>query len=134
MKRATIRECPSCQGALQVRELYCPSCRLRIQGDFQPAHTRLSYLNARELEFVELFVRLRGNIKEVEKALGVSYPTVRGMLDSVIRSLGYPPRGGLGAPRRREILEMLERGQIGADRAAALLRGEGAEEPETGEE
>ena len=129
-----IKECPSCQGALQVRELYCPHCHLRIQGDFQPSRGRLSLLNARELEFVELFVRLRGNIKEVEKALGVSYPTVRGMLDSVIRSLGYPPRARVEESRRKEILDMLERGEIEAPKAAELLRGEGTEESEAGKE
>ena len=68
-----LQECPLCSGTLQVRELYCPRCRIRIQGDFEPPHSRLLSLGRKELEFIELFVRLRGNIKEVEKALGQFY-------------------------------------------------------------
>ena len=67
-----LHECPMCSGTLQVRELYCPHCRIRIQGDFEPPHSRLLSLSRKDLEFIELFVRLRGNIKEVEKALGAS--------------------------------------------------------------
>jgi hypothetical protein len=118
-----LQECPMCNGTLQVRELYCPRCRIRIQGDFEPPHSRLLSLSRKELEFVELFVRLRGNIKEVEKALGVSYPTVRGMLDGVIKSLGYTVGKQLDAQKRMEIIEKVSKGELSAERAAELLKG-----------
>lgn len=118
-----LQECPMCSGTLQVRELYCPRCRIRIQGDFEPPHSRLLSLGRRELEFIELFVRLRGNIKEVEKALGVSYPTVRGMLDGVIKNLGYTVGKQLDAEKRMEIIEKVNRGELSAERAAELLKG-----------
>ena len=35
-----------------------------------------------------MFLRCRGSIKEVEKALGVSYPTVRNMMDAALEALG----------------------------------------------
>ena len=118
-----LQECPMCSGTLRVRELYCPRCRIRIQGDFEPPHSRLLSLSRRELEFIELFVRLRGNIKEVEKALGVSYPTVRGMLDGVIKNLGYTAGKQLDAEKRMEIIEKVSRGELSAETAAELLRG-----------
>jgi hypothetical protein len=118
-----LQECPMCSGTLRVRELYCPHCRVRIQGDFEPPHSRLLSLSRKEIEFVELFVRLRGNIKEVEKALGVSYPTVRGMLDGVIKSLGYTVGKPMDADRRMEIIEKVSRGELTAETAAELLRG-----------
>jgi hypothetical protein len=118
-----LQECPICSGALQVRELYCPRCRIRIQGDFEPPHSRLLSLSRKELEFVELFVRLRGNIKEVEKALGLSYPTVRGMLDGVIKNLGYTVGKQLDDEKRMEIIEKVSKGELSADRAAELLKG-----------
>lgn len=130
-RKRILQECPTCNGALQVRELYCPRCRIRIQGDFEPPNSRLLSLSRKELEFVELFVRLRGNIKEVEKALGVSYPTVRGMLDGVIKSLGYTVEKPLDAEKRMEIIEKVSRGELNAEKAAELLRGapEAEDEP-----
>ena len=118
-----LQECPLCSGTLQVRELYCPRCRIRIQGDFEPPHSRLLSLGRKELEFIELFVRLRGNIKEVEKALGVSYPTVRGMLDGVIKNLGYSVAKQPDAEKRMEIIEKVRKGELSAERAAELLKG-----------
>ena len=118
-----LQECPLCSGTLQVRELYCPRCRIRIQGDFEPPHSRLLSLSRKELEFIELFVHLRGNIKEVEKALGVSYPTVRAMLDGVIKNLGYSVTKQPDAEKRMEIIEKVSRGELSAERAAELLKG-----------
>ncbi len=130
-RKRILQECPTCNGALQVRELYCPRCRIRIQGDFEPPNSRLLSLSRKELEFVELFVRLRGNIKEVEKVLGVSYPTVRGMLDGVIKSLGYTVEKPLDSEKRMEIIEKVSRGELNAEKAAELLRGapEAEDEP-----
>jgi hypothetical protein len=122
-KKRILQECPMCNGTLQVRELYCPRCRIRIQGDFEPPHSRLLSLGRKDLEFIELFVRLRGNIKEVEKALGVSYPTVRGMLDGVIKSLGYSVGKKLDSEKRMEIIEKVSKGELSAEKAAELLRG-----------
>ena len=124
-----LHECPICNGTLQVRELYCPHCRIRIQGDFEPPHSRLLSLSRKEMEFVELFVRVRGNIKEVEKALGVSYPTVRGMLDGVIKNLGYTVGKPPDAEKRMEIIEKVSKGELSAEKAAELLKG--APEAET---
>ena len=130
--RRILQECPMCNGTLQVRELYCPRCRIRIQGDFEPPQSRLLSLSRKELEFVELFVRLRGNIKEVEKALGVSYPTVRGMLDGVIKNLGYTVGKQMSPEKRMEIIEKISKGELSADRAAELLKGvQEAEETQT---
>ena len=121
--KRVLQECPMCSGTLQVRELYCPRCRIRIQGDFEPPQSRLLSLSRKELEFIELFVRLRGNIKEVEKVLGVSYPTVRGMIDGVIKNLGYTVAKQPDAEKRMEIIEKVSKGELSAERAAELLKG-----------
>ena len=53
MRKRILHECPMCNSTLQVRELYCPRCRIRIQGDFQPPQSRLLSLARKELEFIE---------------------------------------------------------------------------------
>ena len=126
MKREMLNECPVCGASLTVKELECPSCHTVIRGNFIPSHSRLFKLSSKDLQFVELFVRLRGNIREVEKALGVSYPTVRGMLEKIISRMGYPVRSEPTEGEKHEIIEKLERGEITAKEAARLLKGEAA--------
>lgn len=121
MERKLLQECPVCGSPLYVRVLECPSCHTRIEGKFAPPHSSLFYLSKKDLDFVELFIRLRGNIKEAEKALGVSYPTVRGILDRVIEKMGYPVKHENDAKRRTKILEKLEKGEISPAEAAQLI-------------
>jgi hypothetical protein len=129
MEKRMLQECPICNSTLRLKVLQCPSCGIRIEGNFDPPHSRIFYLSHKDLDFIELFVKLRGNIKEVEKALGISYPTVRGMLDSVIHKMGYPVKGEIDKKRRIEIIEQLEKGKIDAEKAARLLQQEEEENP-----
>src|SRR5580658_11342263 len=85
--RALILKCPSCSGDLTVTQLHCHSCDIGIDGDFSvPALLRL---NRAQLDFVEVFLKNRGIIREVERELGVSYPTVRARLDEVLAAIGF---------------------------------------------
>ncbi len=122
MEKRLLQDCPVCGSSLKVQVLQCPSCHTRIEGNFEPPPSKIFYLPKKDLEFVEIFVRVRGNIKEMEKALGVSYPTVRGMLDAVIEKMGYPVRRGVDPKKRGEIIDRLEKGEITADQAAELLK------------
>ena len=129
MERKLLQDCPVCGSTLKVQVLQCPSCNTRIEGTFEPPQSKILYLSKKDLDFVETFVRVRGNIKEMEKALGVSYPTVRGMLDAIIEKMGYPARRGVDPKRRKEIIDRLEKGEITADEAAEMLKsGEEADE------
>ena len=71
-------------------------------------------------DFIEVFIRCRGNIKDVERVLGVSYPTVRGRLDRAIHALGYET--GETANRRKEILESLAKSEISTEEALGALK------------
>jgi hypothetical protein len=79
-----------------------------------------------QLEFIEVFIKCRGNIKDVEKELGISYPTVRGRLDGVIQALGYKIDGQdfqeERESSRKEILAALDRGEISSQEAANRLK------------
>jgi hypothetical protein len=108
----------------------CRQCHTRIEGLFQPS--AFDGLSPESLAFVELFVRSKGNMKEMERELSVAYSTVRHRLDEVVRELGptqSPPAAPIAtaAPadeRRGDILNRLDRGEITPEEAVQLLGGE----------
>ena len=115
--------CPVCGARFVVRKLHCPECETSLEGRFSLC--KFCYLNTEQREFIEVFVKCRGNIKEVEKELGVSYPTVRSRLDAAIQALGYrvePEEQSPSEEARRKVLESLNRGEIKADEALRLLK------------
>src|SRR5437762_11934867 len=122
---AVIGKCPICSAQLKVVRLECGSCGTRLEGSFSLG--RFHSLAPEQLEFVEAFIRARGNLRDLERELGVSYPTVRSRLDAVIRALGFQtevePDREAEAEKRKEILRELAEGRIGPDDAAALLEG-----------
>jgi len=128
MARArTLGKCPVCSEEMEVARLYCPACRTSVEGRF--ATCKFCNLNREQMEFLETFIRARGNIKEVEREMGISYPTVRNRLDGLIRALGYEPDSVVedGATEkirseRLEILDKVAEGEIDSDEAARLLR------------
>lgn len=72
---------------------------------------------------MEVFLKCRGNIKDVEKELGLSYPTVRNRLDGVLQALGYAPASVTTTDlRRQEIIAALSAGNITAAEAAQQLK------------
>ena len=114
--------CPVTGDPLEVTRLECPTSGVAIEGRFTP--NEFAMLSPENLEFMRLFLRVRGNLKEVERILGVSYPTVRSRFDGMLRSLGYesPPEAQEVREERTDILGMLERGDISAADAAVRLR------------
>jgi hypothetical protein len=121
-----VARCPVCAEQLNVVRLECDGCGTSLQGSFSLG--RFHTLAPEQLEFLEVFIRARGNFKDVERELGISYPTVRSRLDAVIRALGFPSQAepDREAERRKEILRELAEGRIAADDAASLLETEPA--------
>ena len=121
---SVVYGCPSCGGTLQVRELWCQRCDVSVRGTFD--RCEFCALPRDQLDFLRLFVSRRGNLREVERELGVSYPTVRARLDDLLRALGYPLSQVSAADRqarRREIVEALKAGTMSPEEAARALRG-----------
>ena len=87
--RKMIEACPSCDSSsLTITEVTCDACGTQVRSRYQPGP--LSVLDEEQQTFLLLFVRSRGNLKELEKTLGVSYPTVRAKLDELIDRLEPP--------------------------------------------
>jgi len=140
MARDVIATCPVCQGELTVTRLHCRSCGTALEGEFGVG--RFGRLEREQLTFLESFLRSRGNLKEMERELGISYPTVRSRLEALLRALGLgdgpaapvldeeaepmPEEAAHGdedlASERRAILEQLSRHELSADEAASAIR------------
>ncbi len=122
-----IGKCPICQDDLIITRLHCRNCDTTLEGHFTLG--RLYQLAPEQLEFVELFVRCEGKINRVEQELGMSYPAVRARLTEVINAMGYEVGEAENKPvsegTRREILAELNSGNLSAEEALQLLRGNG---------
>jgi hypothetical protein len=134
MSRDVISTCPVCSSELSITRLQCRGCGTAIEGDFNVG--RFGRLNREQLALLESFLRARGNAKELERELKVSYPTVRARIEALVKALGLSDgapigdegedgsgRSGEMAEIRRDVLERLARHEITADEAAAVLRG-----------
>ena len=124
-----LSRCPVCGEELTVTRLHCGACDTAIEGRFRLG--RFGRLSNEQLAFVEVFLKNRGIIKDVEADLGLSYPTVRARLDEVVKAMGFAAGGEDGGrPRvsaaqareqKRLILEELKAKRISADEAARRL-------------
>lgn len=110
-------KCPKCDSELVITKYTCPHCLTEITGEFY--HDKFSRLQENDLEFIEIFIRNRGSIKEIEKELSISYPTVRNRLDQVIKSLGHTLDPSAS---KMEILQKLKDGEISSEEAADMIR------------
>ena len=120
-----IHQCPVCEHALHVTRLECSHCETTIENHFNLS--KFATLSKDQLHFVEVFLVSRGNIKEVEKTLNISYPTVRAKLNEVIAKLGCDfdsDEKTINHHRKREIIALLESGEISADEAIKQLKNE----------
>ena len=127
-----ISECPVCSGQLSVTHLRCNECDTELNGVFMA--NEFARLPHDKLEFLRTFLSCRGNLKEVEAVLNISYPTVRGRLDQLLASLGmgdgaYAGEAAAAAAgddedeeSREEILAALERGELTVEEAESRLR------------
>lgn len=137
MVHDVIATCPVCAGELTIARLHCRSCGTALEGEFGVG--RFGRLDREQLDLLESFLRARGNLKEMERELGISYPTVRARVDALVRALdladGAAPDAAADvdenqppaaiqdqADERRGILERLARREISAEDAAARLR------------
>src|SRR5580765_6284416 len=117
-----LTRCPACGDDLRIVRLECPACGSALHGNFTLG--RLARLTREQLQFVEIFIRCRGKIKDVEEDLGISYPTVVARLNEVVQAMGFEVRQEDTdlAARRQQILDELASGKVTAADAASRLR------------
>jgi hypothetical protein len=134
MAHDVISTCPVCSGELAVTRLHCRSCGTTLEGDFSVG--RFGRLSREQLALLESFLRSRGNLRDMERELSLSYPTIRSRVEALVRALGFGPRVDADEPEpeptgdpaaasagRQQILERLARHEISAEDAADAIRG-----------
>src|SRR4051794_19531869 len=143
MTREVIATCPVCEGELQVTHLRCTTCGTGLEGQFSVG--RFGRLTREQMFLLESFLRARGNLRDMERELGISYPTVRNRVEALVRALGLaeieagdpsvdglavaPPAASVAsvaadriAAERRRVLDRLAAHEIDAEDAARALR------------
>ena len=114
------QSCPSCSSPLVVTQLNCTACGTGVVGKFELSP--FFRLSPESLRFLEVFVRNRGNVKEMERETGESYWAIRRQLDEVIVEMGIEAtKSDDVSTRRQEILAQLSRGELSVQEATKLL-------------
>ena len=113
--------CPACSGRLRVTGLACPHCGVRIEGAFDACP--ICSLEGENRSLLGLFLRARGNAKEIERMLGISYPTVRARLDRLWTQLDLAiPTSEPTSQSALKILAELREGKLSVDQAVTRLQ------------
>ncbi len=123
------RDCPVCSSRLETTQLGCPHCGTGIVGHFAPCD--FCGLDDTDLAMLRVFLASRGNMRDLERHLGVSYPTARARFDDLLRRLGLtaptgparPPDDGAAEAERLATLRALARGELDVDAARSRLAG-----------
>lgn len=116
-----LGKCPVCGGKTEVTRINCAECETSIEGHFRLC--KFCALTEEQKSFIDVFIKCRGNIKEVERELGVSYPTVKNRLEDAAAALGYKEGTGLveDSEKRKNVLGRLNSGEISVEEALSML-------------
>ena len=90
------RDCPVCSSRLETTQLGCPHCGTGLVGHFAPCD--FCGLDDADLDILKVFLASRGNMRDLERHLGVSYPTARARFDDLLRRLGLASSAAAGSP------------------------------------
>jgi hypothetical protein len=115
--RTAPRDCPVCGHGLSLTRLSCEDCGTELSGSFPACD--FCALSAEDRDILRVFLASRGNMKELERHLQVSYPTARSRFDGVLERLRID--AAPAQPSRLELLQQVARGEVTVDDAVQNL-------------
>jgi hypothetical protein len=111
--------CPVCDERLALTRLSCPACDTELSGGF--ATCEFCVLSNDDRDVLRVFLASRGNMKDLERHLGVSYPTARARFDALLSKIGIDRPAAAPSATRVELMEQVARGEIDIDEALMRL-------------
>ncbi|ABX32405.1 conserved hypothetical protein [Petrotoga mobilis SJ95] len=120
MPKYRLSKCPVCGGKLNIVKYRCEECGTEITGNFELEE--FAQLTNQQLNFLKIFIKVRGNLSELQKELGISYPTAKARLEEVATAMGYESENIESREKTLEILEKIEKGEITPEEAKELLK------------
>ncbi len=109
--------CPSCGGKLRVVLMECATCDTEVTGEYDLCP--VCRLDGEIRTLYDFFIEARGNLKRVQRRLGLSYPTVRARIEEMFRKL----EGDDASRDPQTILARIRSGELDVDEAEKLLLG-----------
>lgn len=98
-----ISHCPICHSEFTVSSLHCNACGIELKGEY--ALSAFDLLSEKQYNFLISFLKNRGNLKDLQNELNISYPTAKKMLDELLTSLELS-EGSSTAPTQYEVSDM----------------------------
>jgi hypothetical protein len=120
--RHAPRDCPVCGKGLELTRLSCPDCRTELSGSF--AACDFCSLSDDDRTVLRVFLASRGNMKDLERHLGVSYPTARARFDALLGRLNIEIQrdaAPVDGDAPVDVLDALARGDIDIEEASRRL-------------
>jgi hypothetical protein len=111
--------CPVCNHRLATTRLTCPDCSTELSGAFTSCE--FCALTDDDRDVLRVFLASRGNMKELERHLGVSYPTARARFDALLGKIGIDRPAPAPSPSRIELMEQVARGEVDIEEAMKRL-------------
>lgn len=113
-----MRHCLHCSGSLVPVKLSCPDCGVAYSGKMRAP--RLARLSPEGLDLAERLILAGGNLKDVAGDVGISYPTLRRRVDTLIEELESLRQGDQDVVNG--ILSEIESGVLRPEEGARLIR------------
>ena len=119
--REALGACPICEAELEITRYRCRGCGVTFGDAFR--QSPLASLPPDLASFVIEFLEAGGNIREMERRLGVSYPTVKGRLAQVNDAISRATRTRPVTDQQsvKVVLEAVRNGSLGPDEALHYL-------------
>lgn len=119
---AMLPKCPVCGKPMKVVQLKCDNDAVAVSGYFEVPP--FCFLDEEDTKFIVMFLRTKGNLKELERLTGIGYFALRGRLDKVLERMGLTPIEEIVEEEysQEDVFKLLKEKQITVEEAILLLK------------